>query len=235
MRRSIFLAFLFITSWCNLAWGQSQSLEINGPSEIASGQLIRLDAQLDPDESPLWIVLSPPDLDYEQVDGGRRLIFAVDDRQVEPITILLLAQQIENDRIVTRQVRRTLTIRSDEADEPEPNPEDPDLKKSPLFRLVFEAWDSLESLAARNKTSLIADNFESVAKRCEQGSFSELPQVWKALSKSNQDVLGEQTEDWEPVGLAMQSGFADLRLKTIPEHAFHLRAVASALRSKSDE
>ncbi len=232
MRHLSFIAILLISSWCNFAWSQTEALQINGPKEVSPGQLIRLDAQLQPEESPFWIVLSPTDLDYEQVDEGRRLIFAVDCEQTKPITILLLAQQVRNERIVTRQVRRTLSVRKSQPGQSSDPNLDEDFKESPLFDLVTKAWESIDSQVAKDKTASIADNFKMVAGRCEDGSLRETPQIWKTLSESNQNVLAEQTESWAPVGLAMQSGFANLQLKTIPEHPFHLRAIAAALRSK---
>jgi hypothetical protein len=241
MSRCISLALVLAALMVSNCLAQIDALQIKGPKEVAPGQLVRLDAKLEPEETPFWIVLAPTDLDYEQVADGRRLIFAVDCRPSKSITVLLLAQQVLDDRIVTRQIRSTIQIKDDQAKEPDkeepdtPDTQPEDFKKSPLYASVFDAWETISSSSAKAKAGLVAANFDLIADRCESGKLSAIPEIWKQLSAANQTTLAENTTDWEPVGVALQQGFQNLRLSTVQEHSFHLRAVAAALRSPSNE
>ena len=215
------------------------TLQIEGPREVADGQLVRLEARLAEDESPFWIVLSPADLDYEQVDDGRRLIFAAN-RKKSPITILLLAQQVREGRIATRQLRRQITIidaSPDPLPEPIPNrpgkePAKPGFEESPLFSEVLRAAKLVSSDQARGLSEQVAKNFDRLAELCETGGIKELAKIWSTLSELNRKTLGPETARWEPVGIAMQRGFKQLKLTNVKEHGFHLRACAAALRNE---
>lgn len=237
MRMRTILACCTLFFWCQVAAAQIDALQIRGPREVHPGQLVRLEASLQPNESPFWIVLTPVDLDYEQTDGGKRLIFAVGCEPSETITLLLLAQQVDDGRIVTRQIRRTLKVTdpSNPGDEqPEPD-QQPDWSRSPLYQPVLTARNAISSEAARGQADLVANNFEMVADLCQSGSISERAKIWSLLSESNQKVLGDQSNEWEPVGVAMQAGFQKLNLAQVKDHVFHLRAIAVALRSPTHE
>jgi len=236
MKSQTFVAFCLIVCWLGAGEtsGQMDSLRIEGPKEVRSGDLVRLNAKLDENESPLWIVLKPSDLDYEQVDQGARLIFAVKYQQQEPITVMLLAQRVVEGRVVTRQVRTTLLIVGEDSPKPDPvddNEPGQDFTASPLFGLTQKAWVQLND-RAKLKTESIAKNFESAAGLCESDAFAEPAQIWEWLSEANRNSLVDDVELWESVGVAFQKGFQQLKLTTPKQHIFHLRAIAAALRSK---
>lgn len=217
------------------SFAQISSLQIDGPHEVSTGQLVRLRSQLGPAESPFWIVLQPTDLDYEQVNGGSQLIFAANCSQQKPITILLLAQSVVKGRIVTRQLRRTITVKGkvspiDGGKQPVPKP-NLDFVKSPLFATVQTAWQKIGAEAARRKTNAVATNFETIAAACRSGSIESVPMIWQQLSPMNRSTLGEQAVQWEPVGIAIQQSFQKLELSNVSEHSFHFQAIAAALRS----
>ena len=69
---SIVVGLIFVST----AIAQVGSLQIEGPHEVEPGQLVRLSANTLDNETPFWIVLEPINLDYESVDGGKRLLFS---------------------------------------------------------------------------------------------------------------------------------------------------------------
>lgn len=231
--------------WCQFVGAQQDlaafvdRLNIEGPQTVVAGQLVRLTAQLEPNESPFWIVLDPVDLDYEQIEDGQRLVFAVGCQQRTAIVVLLLAQRVEENRIVTRQLRRRIEIQDDDKipgpDDPvtppitEPTPAKPPTD-SPLFRVVLESWTQIPSVEAKAFAPAVAANFDAIADQCESGSLADVRQIASELSRRNAQALGPLARQWEPVGIAMQIEFKRLLLPTVKEHAFHLRAAAAAIR-----
>lgn len=252
--RSITLLLAFLIPQANLL-AQTRSLEISGPFEARSGQLIRLVAEVEPTETPFWLVLSPSDLDFEQVDDGRRLIFTPGCNTRQPIVVMLLAQSMTEGRIVTRQIRRQIQVVNpdgNDGNEPgtqpqplppngshppdDPPPADvPSLEKVPMFRLVQDAFSQVNSAAARSKAAEVASGFELIAAECESGRITSVPQIWQTLSARNGAALGAVVHEWEPIGLTMQLEFQRLKLPDVRSHAVHLKAAALALRRSSIE
>ncbi|MDB4766370.1 hypothetical protein OAG71_01645 [bacterium] len=218
------------------------ALSIDGPYEALSGQLVRLEAQTIPGETPFWIVLEPTSMDYEQVDGGQRLIFAAPCDSVSSITVMLLAQQVREGRIVTRQLRRSITLNNKTdpppLSPPSPKPDNPegdfgDLKQSPVYEAVSQAWPNIRTDAAKSLSNRVVENLALTAKSCEEGRLSKLSEIWKTLSIANRKALGVESSAWDPVGIAMQSAFQELGLKDVNSHGFHLRAAAAAIKRLS--
>ncbi len=237
------VAFLLLTMPIDSANAQIDSLNIGGPLEIQAGQLVRLNAEIAPEESPFWIVLTPSDLDYEQVDQGRRLIFSVGCQPTSEVVVLLLAQQVIDGRIVTRQLRRRMTvespdgtlppdpIRPDPQPTPTPNPDpSPDLTKLRIYTSVVTAWRNILNPAARAKSAQVADRFDAIARLCEGGKITTPRDVWVTLATENAKVLGSLNRDWEPVGRVMQTEFKNLNLPTAKQHTIYLRAAAAGIR-----
>ena len=158
-------------------------LNIDGPAEVVGGQLVRLIADIEPAESPFWIVLKPVNLDYEQVDNGQRLIFAVACEPPDDLIVMLLAQRVVNDRIVTRQLfAESQSNRSTDLPSPvdpgEPLPVDPPLTDLPIYQAVLAAWNSIPSQSAKAKSNRVADNFANTAKLCAIGELTAIPDIW---------------------------------------------------------
>jgi len=218
---------------------QMESLQIDGPREVTTGSLIRLSAKTDEKETAFWIVLKPIELDFEVVDGGQRILFSSGCKPDVQITLLLLAQQVHEGRIVTRQIRRTIQVvadrREEPADEP-PNtvPDDPSLSDSPLYLKVKEAWKSIRTDAAKELSVQVASNIENMATKCESGQIQEASDIWRELAKSNRKTLGIESSAWEPVASVLQVEFQGLDLPTPFEHAFHLKATAAAIRDAAE-
>ncbi len=226
-----------VAIWANIGFAQMNALDIRGPFEVAPGELVRLTAEIQPEESPFWIVLNPPNLDYEQVEDGHRLLFAVGCHQQSEVVVVLLAQQVMDQRIVTRQIRRRIKIRrpNDTDQPPDENPNDPPstpITEFPMYRLVAAAMKKIESVEAKSKGHLIAKSFEQTATACESGSINSIPDIWESLSQANARILGPLTSYWEPVGVAMQSEFKRLRIADVKSHAVHLRAAAAAIKQE---
>jgi hypothetical protein len=236
---------------------QTRVLEISGPAEAKMGELTRLIAEVEPAETPCWIVLSPSDLDFEQVDNGRRLILTPPRYSKEPVVVLLLAQSVVEGRVVTRQIRRQIRI-VDESIVPPRNPDDgnvapqppgvipappspqpinpsPPLEQTNMFQTVRAAFAQVKSVSARNKANDVAANFEWLANECEAGRITTIPQIWQTISSRNAAILGADLRDWEPVGRTMQSEFQRLKLADVSSHAVQLRAAALAIRSSSQQ
>ncbi len=245
MAFSLALGLLFAA----LVSGQTQmdSLNIAGPFEVSPGQLVRLSAKLESDESPLWIVLRPNDLDYELADNGRKLIFAVHAQTSDPIVILLLAQQVKEGRIVTRQLRRQIAVVKEASPgkpivtdppkkEPIENPvKEPVGEDDPIFRAVIAAMEKVTDPVARSKASLVAANFQQVANDCKSGKFGDVTAIWLTLSKLNHNTLGEKTREWSPLGSALQTEFKRLNITQIAEHARPLSVAAAAIAQGTNQ
>ena len=214
--------------------GQIDSLEIKGPHEAGPGELIRLIANTSTDETPFWIVLDPITLDYEQVDQGKRLIFSAPCKTNETITVMLLAQQMRDGKIVTRQLRRSLYIGNPVPSPPPiPNPKPPndDLGKSPLYNAVLRAWPSIATDAGKALSPKVAENLNQIATKCAEGKISEVHMIWDLLSEQNRTDLQLEIVAWESVGLAIQKQLKLLALNDIKSHAFHLRSAAAAINN----
>jgi len=248
MKKKICLLILSLIAgllFAQLASGQTQidSLNIQGPLQVSPGELVRLVAEIQPEESPFWIVLKPNDLDHEQIDGGRRLIFAVDCQATESIVVMLLAQQVKDGRIVTRQLRRQIKVTAGSPDDSNPdspavpNPVTPKQPvDDPIFQIIVTAFSKVTDPVARSKAHLVAANFALVAKQCESGQIGDLPAIWLTLSKLNHQSLDGKTDAWSPLGLALQSEFKRLSLKTVLAHARPLSTAALALdRAAADQ
>lgn len=245
MRNHSLLKFflLFIASClsnCGFAHSQVDSLNISGPEQAKPGQLIRLVAEIDPVETPFWIVLQPTNLDYEQVDNGRRLIFAVgcetqDSSQGNQVVVMLLAQQVKDGKIVTRQLRRRITIESRAPDPINPvvDPDAPDTTQpldGALFRTTLKALESVSDPVAYGKRSQVAENFLLVANRCKSGDFDDLPAIWLTLSQLNGATLRGHTNQWSKFATKLQLEFKRLKLTTPASHAKPLQTVGEALK-----
>ena len=87
---TVYLIVLFSPlAFCPLVDAQIDSLNIDGPLEARPGQLVQLRAEITESETPFWIVLNPIDLQYEQVENGRRLIFATGCQPSSSVVVML--------------------------------------------------------------------------------------------------------------------------------------------------
>ncbi len=242
MRTNITLAIMSLLVICSQAIAQIEALQIEGPHEAKPGTLVRLSANTVAEETPFWIVLEPIELDYEQVQDGKRLLFSTGTKPGQRITVVLLAQQVRNGRIVTRQIRRSINIVRDESepapvdDSPALPPQDvPTLDKSPLYSSVLKAWPLIRTDAARELSAKVAVNIDAMAAKCESGDFRDTNEVWRELSTRNRETLGIETSAWSPVATVIQRDFQSLKLPTTSAHSFHLRAAAAAIRAASSQ
>ena len=237
----LILAALLMSIGSELAVGQDsagiEALQIDGPHEALTGTLVRLSANTVEEETPLWIVLDPIDLDYELTCGGKRLLFSTGCKEGQRITVLLLAQQMRDDRLVTRQIRRVLKVVSEKTtDEPRecpPHvpPDEPSLTDSPLYLPVMKVWHLIRTDDGKALSEEVAANIDAIARKCDAGAVSKNSEIWSQLSKSNRETLGVESAAWNPVAELMQAEFQRLQLQTPAEHSFHLKATAAAIRA----
>jgi hypothetical protein len=229
------VSFAILFTSLNVSMAQTDSLQIDGPREVQPGKLVCLAANTVEDETPFWIVLRPLDLEYEHADGGKKLFFSSGCSVNRSVTILLLAQQVKGNRIVTRQIRRTIEVKADAdpsaPESGEPRPVELPVTDSPLYEAVLKAWPLIGTDAAKELSPEVAKNMDAVALLCESGKAKEVSTIWKELSMRNRDTLGLETMAWNPVAEALQTQFKRLALQSPEEHAFHLRATSAALRS----
>lgn len=238
MKLKIILMMITYSMLFGLADGQMESLQIDGPREAKPGTLVRLTAKTTAEETPFWIVLEPNDLDYEQVESGRRLMFSTGCRTGPTITVILLAQQVRDGRIVTRQLRRKILVKGGSDTQPlkppRPHPVPPDgepLTGSPLYSVMFQTWPQIKTDMAKSRTRLVAENMEKVAQACLSGEIKTKPEIWKTLASQNRIDLQVETPAWEPIATVLQRKFRELELPDVSSHGFHLRAVAAAFRA----
>lgn len=239
--KTLMTVMLFLISLPPGTFAQSQdgSLKIEGPDIVAPGKLVRLTATTLPEESPFWIVLSPVDLDFEQVDEGRKLIFASGCQARKSIVVLLLAQTVKQGRVVTRQVRREIKIVDPDDSKPDPGDDEPDGNNpgegdpgnDPLFTSVVDGLSRMTDPAARAKRTLVAANFESIAARCQSGQMGDIPAIWLTLSRLNHASIAPHHRSWERLAQMIQTEFKRRGLATVADHTKPLLAVAAALRN----
>ena len=179
-------------------------------------------------------MLEPINLDYESVDGGKRLLFSSGCQRKTSITVILLAQQVKEGRIVTRQIRRTILVdESSLSDEPQPDPSPPaddPVAKSPVYEAILDAWPKIRTDAAKELSLSVAGNFEAVGLKCSANDFQQPDEIWLELSSLNRQTLQIETAAWDPVAQALQEKFKELAPRDVPAHAVHLRAAATAIR-----
>jgi hypothetical protein len=232
--KTVLTSITLLTLFATLAFSQINSLNIAGPEQVQPGQLVRLTAELNEKESPFWIVLHPADLDYEQVEEGHRLIFSVGCRPEKTIVVMLLAQQVIDGRIETRQLLRRIKVQTDLGDptipddQPQPEPKPP--VDNEFLKAASAAFATVTLPSARQKSQRIADNFEAIANRCQQKEFKDRSAVWLTLSSMNYETLDGDTEPWESFAIAIQIAFKKLQLKDTFSHSLPLRTVAAAIR-----
>ena len=240
MRLNLSIASVILLALCSNAIAQIEALQIEGPHETKPGTLVRLTANTIAEETPFWIVLEPIDLDYEQVAGGKRLLFSTGCESGQRITVLLLAQQVRNGRIVTRQIRRTIKVTQDDSTaapdvKPPANPPagNPTLTESPLYLPVLTAWPSIRTDAAKALSAAVATNIDAMAAKCDAGIVREVSEIWRELSDRNRETLGIESSAWNPVATVLQREFQSLaeKLTTPSAHSLHLRAAAAAIRA----
>lgn len=233
------LTIVLALAFCVQANAQREALQIEGPREVGPGTLVRLSANTIEEESPFWIVLEPIDLDYEQVDHGSRLLFSTGCKTGQRITVVLLAQQVRNGRIVTRQIRRTILVKDfrsdpgpiDDPPDSQPPNDDPLLTQSPLYAAVLDAWPSIRTDAGKALSETVAANLDSMAAKCEAGTIRENTEIWRELSARNRKSLGLESSAWNPIANVLQRQFQGLALSTPTAHAIHLKATAAAIRT----
>jgi hypothetical protein len=164
------------------------------------------------------------------------LIFAVNAKTNDPIVILLLAQQVKEGRIVTRQLRRQISVVGG-TNPNNPIVVDPPIKKppakqpiesDPIFLAVTNAMSKIDP-AAKSNAALVAANFQKVSDDCESGKFGDVAAIWLTLSKLNRQSLGDQTRNWSPLGSALQAEFKRLNITKIADHARPLKVAAAAI------
>jgi len=187
------------------AIAQMESLQIEGPHQVAPGELVRLSANTVDNETPFWIVLEPIYLDYEAVNNGKRLLFSSGCQTGTSITVILLAQQVKDGRIVTRQIRRSITVGNKQPDPTKPPPADDPPERpvvqSPIHAVVLKAWPKIQTDAAKELSLSVAKNFESVAQQCEDDQLQSVEEIWRELASQNQRTLQIETTAWEPIAL----------------------------------
>ena len=223
---------------------QVNALGIDGPFEVEPGELVRLTASIGESESPFWIVLKPDDLQYEQIENGRGLIFAASCKSRASIVVMLLAQSVKDGRIVTRQLRRKIEI-VDSGDAPPdqispigdlPIDKDPEKEpakpnpKYPIFKACYDAVLQMKDVTAISKVEGVAANFQNVGQRCSTSEFADIQTVWTSLVGLNGITIGRSQPQWDPVGVALQKSFKQLAPKTVAEHGPLLMIAAQAMR-----
>lgn len=120
-------------------------------------------------------------------------------------------------------------------DDPPTKPDDPpedddpkdDYTKSPVYMPVLAEVKVIKDKSGAGKA---ASNFETVAKQIEDGTVRTKIELWNAVSNLNVEALGDLREYWQQVGKTMQFEFGELKVADFKGYAFHLRAVAAAIR-----
>lgn len=228
MLRSIAILFLL----CSTAMSQTDSLGIDGPFDANPGQLVRLTADIEPAESPFWIVLSPMDLDYEQVEDGKRLLFSTGCRANQEIVVLLLAQRIdEGGRIVTRQLKQVVKVGSgqndpviDPAPEPDPNPDL--MPESEFSKRIIEEVNKIRP--PPQVLAQVSKNFFDIAQVAS--TYDSAKSLSIELSKRNTQAIGQaDLSKWKPFGIVIQEEFQKRQLQTVAEYAPLLIEVSKSL------
>lgn len=210
--------FLMVVVFAANLFGQD-SLDIVGPSLAEPGSLVRLEAELDQDESPFWLVMQPIDLDYEQVDAGDRIIFATgcEKTQVD-IVVILLAQKVIDGRIITRQMRHTVKIgnQPDPVEPPDPieppeNPFNPDDLSSKIDKAIGEmpAEFAADRIKLADNVSVIIEEWN--ADEFKRDSFRDsLVAMSVSYNTLNQNtVTPESYKAWGPVWKIVQTELTD--------------------------
>lgn len=216
---------------CSLVHGQD-TLSIEGPDEAKSGALIRLTANLEDGESAWWIVTNPPDMDYEVVDGGKKLIFAGSCGKSE-VRIILLAQKIVENRIVTRQLNHTVRVGHGAQPPPIEDPvEDPVDDDNPFERDWSELRLLVESRPEPGNDPQTArrwiEELETTATAIEGKTISDAQRM---VGEARRRVfVTPKPVPWNPFFQAVDSMISSDPPKDVPEYQGLLRAIAEGMK-----
>ncbi len=207
------------------------TLAIDGPTRTQPGRLLTLKAKIEANETPFWIVLQPVDLEYRQVNEGRELICVAGCRDQKEIVVLLLAQQVIEGRITTRQIKRSIQIGQTDipADDGAGTQPAPPFRDDGFDRSVTTAVDQLP-VAAKRKSLQVAENFLQMAKLCKSGQIKQTGAITAGLQRMNRLTLGADLDSWQPFARAVQQEFKRLQLKQPAAHVPYLERISSLLR-----
>ncbi len=99
------IAFLLLVLLSRQDAIAQERLTIDGPEVVDACDLVRLDVELEPNESALWIV-EPDSLDYEIV--GNRLIFSLG--CLPEASVLVIAASVHDGSVRFRQVKHRVRV-----------------------------------------------------------------------------------------------------------------------------
>lgn len=116
----------------------------------------------------------------------------------------------------------------------DPPPKDPptdppaeDYTKSPVYAPLLAEVKKIQDKTNAGKA---ADNFEAVANMVSSGEIETTIGIWRAVANRNVRDLGDARQHWQDIGKLLQDEFADLNPSEFKGYAFHLHAVALAIR-----
>lgn len=209
--------------------------KIKGNGAIERGMPVHLTIEGDQDYDIVrWRVTWP--LHFEKgkhyFENGKHFYTAIPCKGVDTIRVLVTV--VNKDPFDFNQFDYSIEVRGPPVKpdpDPDPDPTEPpketDFTKSPVYQPVLAAIKDLEN---KSNASDAAANFETVAKQVENGEVKTLMNVWLNVSRLNIDSLGDLRRYWQATGSVAQDEFKKLNVDDFKEYAFHLRAVAAAIR-----
>jgi len=228
---AIVIATVWLSNAAKLPTGDTATVVIEAPAQIAVGQLATLDVSKSQATSFSWKVV-PETKNFRVIDNGRQAVFSGTAGEYLFIVAAALGDTVD---VKTHKI----TI-GDGGPGPGPGPgPDPDPNPSNELALKAAEWAAaVQSPAPRDDAMKLGQSFQSVAATISAGVLTEPSAILDATKKSNQVALGNHAAAWNPF---MQSLNTELKTRAaagqLPDaeaHAVAWRSIGKGLQNYAE-
>jgi len=200
---------------------------IEGPVEIKIGQLARFTVEKSAGKTFKWQVLPATAVENLQIyDDGRRAVFS------SPETgevVFIVACSNDGDVDVKTYALKIITGTV----VPPVNPDTPVNPATGVAGKVYEWAKTVQSPNLKAEAKQLADSFNAIAKRIDDGQLTTADAVAAATKAGNQTALGNSIQAWVPFLEKLQKEMRTQAeaglLVTPPQHAILWRQIAEGL------
>jgi len=234
---AIVIATVGLSNAAKLPTGDTATVVIEAPAQIAVGQLATLDVSKSQATSFSWKVV-PETKNFRVIDNGRQAVFSGTAGEYLFIVAAALGDTVD---VKTHKI----TIGDggpspgpDPGPDPDPNP-NPDPNPSNELALKVAEWAAaVQSPTPRDDAMKLGQSFQSVASTISAGVLTETSAILAATKNSNQVALGNHSAAWASF---MQSLNAELKtlasagqLPDAEAHAMAWRSIGNGLQNYAE-
>lgn len=216
------------------------SLSIDGPKTATAGQLVRLDAVVEPGTAVLWhLVGGGPNL-WDTANNGSTVFFA--SPSAGTFTFVAAASCSGSGQTPElRLVEHVVTVTGPSPGPVPPGPNPPPAPKPVLpagkFGVAQSVFDGVSTLPAGEKTGIaaIANNYSAVAAQCAAGTIPDLKTALAKVRAMNEGKLADRDAHMKAWGTALSQRIGELsqggKLPSADDWRILLEEIALGLRT----